>query len=173
MINTLFPNPSKFKMFNQSLLSYLILISLLFSTSNAHLSYFENCKQNEYPINLTSLNFDPNPIEIGKNLVTNISGISMKSIQSGSIMTANFTYDGQLVDSLQFDLCLELIEASGGKCPVEPGVFNITSNSIPSVGSNYPKNSTYTYDTTFTGKNVLLYNYNILIVNFLNQYSIS
>ena len=138
-------------MFNQSLFSYLILICLLCSTSTAHLNNFENCKQNEYPINLTTLNFNPNPIEIGKNLVTNVSGISMTSIQSGSIMTANFTYNGKLVDSLQFDLCLELIEASGGKCPVEPGEFNITANSIPSVSSNYPKNSTYTFDTIITG----------------------
>src|SRR5688572_30299409 len=114
-------------MFSQSLFSYLILMCLISSPSTAQLSNFENCNQNEYPINLTTLNFDPNPIKIGKNLITMVSGKSMTRIQSGSIMTANFSYNGKLVDSLQFDLCLKLIEASGGNCPVEPGEFNITA----------------------------------------------
>jgi hypothetical protein len=143
-------------MFNQSLLAYLILIFLICSRSTAQLSYFKNCKQNEYPINLATLNFDPNPIEIGKTLVTNVSGTSMKSIESGSIMTANFSYNGKLVDSLKFDLCLDFIQANGGNCPFEPGKFNFTANSIPSVSSNYPKNTTYTFDTTFTGNEIKL-----------------
>jgi len=143
-------------MFNQSSFPHLIFICLMYyyvSFSTAQLNNFENCKQKQYPINLAKLNFDPNPIEIGKNLVTKVSGTSSTSIQSGSIMTVNFSYNGKLVDSKEFDLCLDLIKASGGNCPVEPGEFNITANSIPSVSSEYPKNSTYTFDTIFTGNN--------------------
>ena len=55
----------------------------------------------------------------------------MTAIQSGSIMTANFSYNGKLVDSLRFDLCLDIIEASGVNCPIESGEFSITSNSFP------------------------------------------
>jgi hypothetical protein len=157
-------------MFNQSFFSCLILICLIISPSTAQLSYFKNCENNEYPINLTTLNFNPNPIEIGKNLVTNVSGTSMKSIQSGSIMTANFSYNGKLVDSLKFDLCRDFIKASGKNCPLEPGEFNITANSTPSVGPNYPKNTTYKFNTIFTGNELtlrmlLLYNYNL--INYL------
>jgi hypothetical protein len=131
--------------------SLLFVILYYFSSTMAQLSNFENCKQSEYPINLTQLIFDPNPIEIGKNLVTNVAGSNKEEIQSGAIMTATFSYNGKLIDSKQYDLCIELIESSGGKCPVEPGEFNFTVKSIPSVGNNYRPNSTYTFDTIFSG----------------------
>jgi hypothetical protein len=162
-------------MFIQSLFSYLILICLLYSpTATAQLSNFENCKQNDFPINLTVLDFDPNPIEIGKNLITKISGTSMTRIDTGSIMTANFSYNGKLVDSLKFDLCRELIESSGRNCPVEPGDFNITAKSIPLVGPNYPKNSTYTFETTFTGNELrnILITIIVIIQSIINLISI-
>ena len=144
----------------------LFIIVYYFSSSVAQLSNFENCKKNEYPINLTQLIFNPSPIEIGKNLVTKVASSNTAKIQSGAIMTANFSYNGKLIDSKQFDLCIDLIEASGGKCPIAPGEFNFNAKSIPSVGKNYPINSTYTFDTLFSGNKSR-------IVLFRNKYNIN
>ena len=144
----------KKKMCRSSFTSLFLFFIFMYyvSSSTAQSSYFNNCKQNEYPINLSQLIFDPNPIEIGKNLVTKVTGKNTAKIQSGAIMTATFSYNGKLLDSKQYDLCIEIIEANGGKCPIDPGDFSFTAKGLPSVGSDYPINTTYTFDTTFTGK---------------------
>lgn len=126
---------------------YILFIFLLnvFYVS-AQLSNFNNCQQRVYPINLTQLIFEPNPIEIGKNLTTTISGTNTLTIQPGAILSATFNYNGKLVANNEFDLCNEL-----GKCPIEPGYFDIAIKSIPSLSANYPMNTSYSFDTIFSG----------------------
>lgn len=136
-------------LFAKLVLSLIIQCVLL---SEAQLSNFKNCNYNNYPIELSTLIFNPDPIQIGKSLITEITGTSTTKISPGSIMTAYFNYNGILFETKAIDLCIELIEKNDAKCPVEAGNFKIVSKSIPFIGSNYPKNSTYKFDTTFTGK---------------------
>lgn len=115
------------------------------------LSNFANCNQSNYPINLSRLVFYPNPIEIGKNLTIEVNGTNTERIQSGATMTTSFYYYNELIDSKTYDLCIDLIETNGGKCPFELENFNFIAKTIPSVSSNYPINSSYTYNVIFTG----------------------
>ena len=124
---------------------------------SAQFSNFENCKQNAlkqntYPINLKQFIFNPNPIEIGKILVMNVSGLNSARILPGAKINAAFYYNNKLVENKSYDLCNDLIETSGGKCPVETGDFNITAKSIPLVSASYPVNTSYSFSTIFTGK---------------------
>lgn len=137
---------------------YFFLVYLTYALSingQQNLSNFKNCNQyNYYSINLTQLIFKPNPIEIGKGLIAEVSGTNSVLIQSGAKMSSYFYYNNELVDYKSYDLCIDIIGASGGNCPIEPGNFNISAKSIPSVSLDYPVNSSYTYNVTFTGNKI-------------------
>ena len=93
---------------------------------------FENRNSNQNKtINLTQFVFNPNPIEIGKNLIAKVVGSNTVKIQSGTIMSTYFCYKSKLVDSRYIDLCIELIKSNGVKYP------NISTQSAPAVVVNY------------------------------------
>ena len=86
----------------------------------------------------TQLIFKPDPIEIGRNLITKVT--NTVNIQSNTIVTSFFRYNGKYVDSKEVDLCIVLID-------VEPTSSNL--------------------DTIFLGNTSFVFNVecNIIIIN--------
>ncbi|RIA82643.1 hypothetical protein C1645_743628 [Glomus cerebriforme] len=96
------------------------------------------------------LSFDPNPIVIGKTLVTKVAGTSTVVIEQGAISTVKAFSNGKQVFAKQEDFCKKISETNGENCPLQPGNFNSTSTSVPPSSPNDPKGQTLTFDVIFS-----------------------
>ncbi|RIA83806.1 hypothetical protein C1645_785418, partial [Glomus cerebriforme] len=114
------------------------------------LSGFKPCNGSTFPITYTLFSFDPNPIVIGKTLVTKVAGTSTVVIEQGAIETVEAFSNGQLAFAKQDDFCKKISENSGENCPLQPGNFNTASTTVPPPGPNDPKGQTLAFDVTIS-----------------------
>jgi hypothetical protein len=136
--------------------------SKIITRDQYQLNNISPCIENlTYPINLTEIYFNPYPITMGSNLNTTLIGTSITTIQPGASIILSLSSNGNLISNNKFDLCL-LIESTGGKCPISPGIFEFTANTIPFISSINQSNSTFVLDYTLTGMQFNNFKYHIL-----------
>lgn len=101
-------------------------------------SGFKNCDGQNFPIAISKLTFDPNPIVLGKEVTTTVAGTSKGAIQPGAKQITTGSYQGQQLFSKTVDFC-KVAEANGEKCPTQPGDFTQTSTGTVQDDPKIPK----------------------------------
>ncbi|GBC10295.1 hypothetical protein RclHR1_00950032 [Rhizophagus clarus] len=110
---------------------FIILLFLFapFTTSSVP---FEVC--DEGPINITNLDFTPNPIVAGQDLTVNIEGSTQVEVQQGSTLTLA-TYEWLFPIHQTFDFCKMSINPP---CPINIGDFNLNvTYPIPELAKKF------------------------------------
>lgn len=130
----------------------IVQAKLINRDNENQLNNFKSCIANQiYPINLTGVYFEPNPIIVGMNQNTRLVGSLSTTVQQGSFASLLLSNNGNIIADYQIDVCSSL----GQNCPINPSNFDIVISSVPSIVS---VNSTITLNTTISGES-FLFNY--------------
>jgi hypothetical protein len=132
----------------------IIQADLLSRDNQDQANNFKSCTANQiYPINLTGVYFEPNPIIVGVKQYTRLVGSFSTTIQQGAFASLLLSYDGKPITDYQFKICSFL----GQNCPIKPNYFDFVISSVPSIKPAYAANSTISFNTTLSGENYLFH----------------
>ncbi|CAG8778129.1 2770_t:CDS:2, partial [Dentiscutata erythropus] len=100
-----------------------------------------------FPNEVTSFSFSPNPIIAGQNVTYTISVEDTATVQHGATLNITIYHQQQVMFNVVTDYCKDLIEASGYKCPLEPGNYTFVFSEYMMTTPNDPKNTTVEFNS--------------------------
>ncbi|CAG8601984.1 25812_t:CDS:2, partial [Dentiscutata erythropus] len=109
------------------------------------LSGYTQC-DGTFPNEVTYFSFSPNPIIVGQNVTYTVTEVNTATIQEGATLNVTGYYQQKVAFNEVTDFCKEWIEASGYKCPLEPGTYSLVVSEYIMPGQNDPKNTTIDFD---------------------------
>ncbi|RGB27181.1 hypothetical protein C1646_769464 [Rhizophagus diaphanus] len=131
---------------NKLFIIFLIFVTFASSTPIRRqdtLSGFKPCKGN-FPNEITTYNYTPNPIIVGQENTVHITGIATVTIENGALYKITGFYENIQIFHHEIGFCEAIVEPSGFKCPVKDN-FDFTTKFPIDNDSNDPKNTIEEY----------------------------
>jgi hypothetical protein len=139
---------------NILLVIFLVFATLVSSTPIRRqdaLSGFKQCKGNDFPNEITTYTYNPNPMIIGQEITVRIAGKATVTIENGALYKIMGYYENKQLFHDEISFCENIVELSGFKCPVKDN-FEFTTKFPLRAKPNDPKNTVEEYGIKMLGK---------------------
>ncbi|GBB87540.1 hypothetical protein RclHR1_00140044 [Rhizophagus clarus] len=124
---------------NISLIIILVFVTFVSSTPIKRQDALKQCKGN-FPNEITTYTYTPNPIVIGQETTFHIAGKATVAIENGALYKIMGFYGKKQIYHYDVDFCEAIVAPSGFTCPVK-GNFDFTPHYTIKPEPNDPKNT--------------------------------
>ncbi|CAG8616883.1 11782_t:CDS:2 [Rhizophagus irregularis] len=134
---------------NNLLVIFLIFVTFASSTPIRRqdaLSGFKPCKGINFPNEITTYIYTPNPLQAGQEATIHIAGKATVTIENGALynITGITGFDDTQISHREISFCEAIVTPSGFTCPVKEN-FDFIAKFVEASSPNDPKNTVKEY----------------------------